>query len=101
MGPTQTDPLFRMGYIDFGSSFIFPIGASDHTVRYDQAQTTPPSGIKAPEQSLESGSWDAYAADVYNLGTILRDEVAGKACTFRSSDISFGLSNCYIELHCD
>ncbi|KAK7689005.1 hypothetical protein QCA50_007696 [Cerrena zonata] len=81
IGPRQTDPIFRVGYIDFGSAFVFPIDATDHTVTHAMAQTTPPSGIKAPEQSLNEGSWDAYAADVYNLGAILKEEIAGEDFT--------------------
>ena len=81
----QTDPLFRVGYIDFESAFTFPIGATDHTVSHEQAETVPPVYVRAPEQSLDIGSWDAYAADVYNLGALLKEQV------IREVGISFSL----------
>jgi hypothetical protein len=69
-------------YIDFGSAHTFGPGASS----CGSPRTTPPEGISSPEQEAaeddESLDIDLFAADVYNLGKTLEEELcaAFKVC---------------------
>jgi hypothetical protein len=69
-------------YIDFGSAHTLGPGASS----WGSPLTTPPEGISSPEQEAaadaENVDIDLFAADIYNLGKTLEEElcVAFKVC---------------------
>ncbi|KAJ7593659.1 hypothetical protein C8J56DRAFT_1043458 [Mycena floridula] len=59
---------YHLAYINFGSSIQF--SSSDYHVQRQPPQ--PPLEFAAPEQISESeGSYDMFAADIYNLGKVL------------------------------
>ncbi|RDB29672.1 hypothetical protein Hypma_014805 [Hypsizygus marmoreus] len=68
----RRDAEFRVAFIDFESSAIFPLDAVDHIVKGDDLPTVPPAHIRAPEQEHDKESWDAFKTDVYNLGRCLQ-----------------------------
>jgi hypothetical protein len=60
----------RYAFVDFGSSTRFDLDDPNHLV---PAGTHPPSEYASPEQ-LREGEYDAFAADLYNVGSLLLDE---------------------------
>ena len=70
--PFQSNFDFRFAFIDFGYAIRFPPNIFDHVVRREHR---PPSDFAAPEQSNFSEPYDVFAADVFNLGKVLRFEL--------------------------